>query len=121
MGQLVGEVTVVGQNEQAFAVFIESTGAEHSLPLKVGRKQVEDGPICVGVGVGVEKALRFVHGHGNRRCLGALRRLFLTNISSPGNALSPRLTVLPLTRTDPFSIRRSASRREQRPDWAINF
>ena len=68
MGQLVGEVTVVGQNEQAFAFFIESTGAEHSLPLKVGRKQVEDGAIRVGVGVGAEKALRFVHGHGNRRC-----------------------------------------------------
>ena len=70
VGQLMGEVAVVGQDEQALAVFVESTGAEHPLPLKIGWEQVEDGAIGVWIGIGAEEALGLIHGHGQGRYLG---------------------------------------------------
>ena len=69
MSQLVGEVAVVGQDEEAFAIFIETSGAKHPLPLEVGGEQVEDGALRMGIGVGAEKAFGLIHGHGHGRCL----------------------------------------------------
>jgi len=65
MGEPVGEVAVVGEDEEAFAVLVEASGAEHALALEVGGKEVKDGLAAVRVGVGAEEALGFVEDKGD--------------------------------------------------------
>lgn len=65
VGEAVGEVAVVGEDEEAFAVFIEASGAEHALALEVGREEFEDGLSSVGVAVGAEEAFGFVENEGD--------------------------------------------------------
>lgn len=60
VGEAVGEVAVVGEDEEAFAVFIEATGTEHALSLEVAGEEFEDGLPAVGIGVGAEEAFGFV-------------------------------------------------------------
>ena len=65
VGESVGEVAVVGEDEEAFAVLVEASGAEHALALEVGGEEVKDGLSAVGVGVGAEEALGFVEDEGD--------------------------------------------------------
>lgn len=66
VGQSMGEVAIVGDDEESFAVFIEAPRAKHALALEVGREEFKDGLTTVRVGVGAKKALRFIEdeGHG---------------------------------------------------------
>lgn len=69
VGEAVGEVAVVGDDEEAFAVLIEASGAEHALALEVGGEEFEDGLSTMGVDVGAEEAFGFVEDKGDWACV----------------------------------------------------
>lgn len=70
MGDLVGEWAIVGEDEQALAVFVESAGVEEFDFLIFFGKVVEDGFFVKGVVVAAEDALGLVHNQDDlrRRC-----------------------------------------------------
>ena len=66
VGESVGEVAVVGDDQESFAVLVETSGAEHALSLKVGREEIKDGLSSMGVAVGAEEAFGFIEDEGDR-------------------------------------------------------
>ena len=62
MHQAICQVSVVGQDNEAFTVFIESAGAKQALVGELFGEEVEDGAGIVRVVVAADKALRFIDG-----------------------------------------------------------
>ena len=77
VGDLVGEIAVVGNNEESFTVLVESPGTKQTLSLQVGWEEVEDGVFGMWIRVGAEISLRLVHGQCDRAMLFFLERLVL--------------------------------------------
>lgn len=67
MGNSLGDIAVVGEDEEAFGVFIEAAGAEEFEVLEFFGEDGEDGffVFVEWVFVGAEETFWFVHGEGD--------------------------------------------------------
>ena len=61
VGEPMGEVSVVRDNQQTLAVLVEAARAEQALALQVGGQQFEDCVLGMRVGIGAGVAFRLVH------------------------------------------------------------
>ena len=63
---LVGEVPVIGQDQEAFGILVEAADAEEAEGTILRRHHIEDRLSAVGVVVGAEVAARLVHHQHHR-------------------------------------------------------
>lgn len=96
VSESMGEVSVIGKDEEAFAVLVEASGAEHALPLEVGREEIKNGLSAVRVGVGAEEAFGFIEDEGDRS--GALggEEFFINGDGVGGEAFVAELSDFPI-------------------------
>ncbi len=62
--QAVGKISVVGENEKAFTVFVQTPGTEEALFAIAGWKKLEHGPVVVAVPIGADETFGLVHREG---------------------------------------------------------
>ena len=96
VGQSMGEVSVVGKDEEAFAILVEASGAEHALPLEVGREEVKNGLSAVRVGISAEKAFGFIEDEGDRSGALAGEGFFINGDGVTGEAFVAELGDFPV-------------------------
>ena len=96
VGQSVGEVTVVGYDEQALAVLVEAARTKEALAPEFGWEQVEDSAFGVGIGVGAEHALRLVHDECDRALFFAQYRFVVDENSGIWGRFVSQLSDFPI-------------------------
>ena len=116
VGQAVGELAVVREQDQAAAVGVQPSDRVQPQPRR--RHQRDHGRAPVRVARRGEDAGRLVDGVHDPR-LGAAQRMAveLTRLCSP-TSRAGSVTTSPPTRTRPAAISVSAERREAAPAWA---